>query len=203
MVVVMNETEVTINFQLQVLPDNSIIVPGCEPSSSLSSATLSYSLMLNGCHTPKVPVNLILDRIPGTYVKYGWDFNLGYNQTWLVFPPYGSSCPCEIKPDLYNMLRCLAKEIPEKEDPKPECAINEREFCNPDIKAGGGGPTSKDVYTDPAEGPTALGYGGLLPPIPPWARKSVDVCKLAGMQLIGDKPQEALKINNVLESILR
>jgi len=196
----MSQTDITISFQLQILPDHTIIIPGCEPTSALSSATLAYSMALNGCEHPKVPVNLILEKIPGSYIKYGWDFNLGYNQTWLVFPPYQTGCPCPFKPDWYDMLRCIAKDIPQPEEPKRECDINEREFCNIDIPVGGGSD-KKDAYVNPPEGASAIGYGGLLPKIPPWARKTVDFCKLANM------PPAPITTNqnvepNILDNIL-
>lgn len=190
---------IEISFQLQVLPDHSIIIPGCEPTSAISSAALSYSLALNGCQHPKVPIKLILDKIPGSYIKFGWNFNLGYNQTWLVFPPYMAGCPCDDKPDWYNMLRCIASEITDPIVVEKNCDVLEREFCNPEVKPGpsGGGGNS---YVNPAEGPSALGYGGILPPIPPWARKQVDYCKLAGM----DKEMKMMlqSSENILDSIL-
>ena len=197
----MSQTDITISFQLQVLPDNSIIIPGCEPTSALSSATLAYSLALNGCEHPKVPVSLILEKIPGTYLKYGWDFNLGYNQTWLVFPPYFTGCPCPDRPDWYDMLRCIAKDIPAPAEPDRSCDVNEREFCNIDIPEGGGSSPSKEAYVNPPEGADAIGYGGILPPIPPWARKKVNFCKLANMENTVTT-NDGITVNNILNSIL-
>jgi hypothetical protein len=197
----MSQTDITISFQLQVQADNTIIIPGCEPTTAISSAALSYSLALNGCEHPKVPVNLILEKIPGTYLKYGWDFNLGYNQTWLVFPPYYTGCPCPFKPDWYDMLRCIAKDIPESVSPEIPCDLLEREFCNPEIPVGGGEPDSLKAYQNPPEGPSALGYGGILPPIPPWAKKTVNFCKLAGMNENGNIVQDVM-VTNLLDSIL-
>lgn len=196
----MNQTDITISFQLQILADKTVIIPGCEPTSALSSASLSYSLSLNGCKNPKIPVSLILEKIPGTYIKYGWDFNLGYNQTWLVFPPYYTGCPCPYKPDWYDMLRCIAKDIPIEETRDESCDILEREFCNPDIQVGGGKPENADAYQVPPEGPSAIGYGGILPPIPPWARKTVNFCKLANMPDQAATPNN--QTNNILDSIL-
>lgn len=189
---------VEVSFQLQILADDTIIIPGCEPTSALSSATLSYSIALNGCEHPKIPVKLVLEKIPGTSVKYGWNFNLGYNQTWLVFPPYLASCPCPDRPDWYSMLRCIAKDIEEPVVQDKTCDVIDNDFCNNDIKPGPSGPQI-DPYSKPPEGASAIGMGGILPPIPPWARKSIDFCEKAGMNKVA---KQELKNINILDSIL-
>ena len=98
------------------------------------------------------------------------------------------------------MLRCIASEITDPIVVEKDCDVLEREFCNPEIKPGPSGGGGGDAYVNPPEGPSALGYGGILPPIPPWARKKVNFCKLAGM----DKEMKMMAPHdtNILDSIL-
>jgi len=159
---------ITQNLQLEIIPGaggGKILVPGCEPTTSLSSKALSSYLAKIGCGSALVDVSVALEHIPGSYIKFGINFNRGYRQKWFVLPPIGLDCPCEKYEDFYKILKSLANtELPLRED-YSMCDINGMGFCpSPDF--------------DTVEPPPASPYqpegtfpegAGVLPPVPPWA----------------------------------
>src|SRR6056297_591629 len=109
-------TNIDIHLQLEVMPNGKMLVPGCEPTSALSSTKLSSWLAESGCKNALVEVNEALERIPGSYLKYGRNFHRGTRQKWFVLPAIDPDCPCEEYPDYYGMLKELASEdIPVEE----------------------------------------------------------------------------------------
>ena len=161
----MDLPEKRIYLQLEVRADNKIIVPGCEPSSALSSKTLSAYMTRYGCGSAVVDLEVALAAIPGSFVKYGYNFNIGRNYKWFVLPPIDPSCPCVPYPDYYQILKDLATiEIPE-ETSYDQCNMNSLGFCpSPDFRDIPEPPTSP--YQP--EGTFPAGSAGVLPPAPPW-----------------------------------
>jgi hypothetical protein len=157
--------ETTISHQLEVIANNKVMVPGCEPTSALSSTTLSSYLAESGCGNALVDLEDALEAIPGSFVKLGANFNRGgFRQKWLVLPPIDTDCPCDEYPDYYDILRSLAsEELPVEED-FDSCDVIGQGFCpSPDFKDIEPPPT--DPYQE--EG-TFPGDVGVLPPVPPW-----------------------------------
>lgn len=157
---------ITQELQLEVRGNNKVLVPGCEPTSSLSSKALSaYMAAGKSCKNALVDLNDALQAIPGSYVKYGHNYNKGVRQKWYVLPPIEYNCPCEAHVDYYDILR----NIPGSETPVQEafdkCDLVGQGFCpSPDFDQMLPPPSS--TYSNEGEFPVV---GGVLPPVPPWA----------------------------------
>jgi hypothetical protein len=67
----------TVALKLEILANGKIIVPGCEPTSSLSSAALSSWMAAGGCGNAVVDLEDVLSAIPGSYVQLGANFGRG------------------------------------------------------------------------------------------------------------------------------
>lgn len=156
----------TIAWQLEVLPNQKILVPGCEPTSALSSRTLSAYLARHGCGSALVDVHVALAAIPGSFLKSGANYNRGgFRQQWFVLPPLKPYCPCEPYPDYYKILRGLASTELPVEESYDKCDINGMGYCpHPDFKLAPRPPV--DPYKPEGSFP---GQGGVLPPLPDWA----------------------------------
>jgi len=86
----------TIAWQLEVNPAGKILIPGSEPASDLSSRVLGAYLAKQGPINALVDVKVALAAIPGSYLKYGSNYNRGnMRQTWFVLPPLKPDCPCD------------------------------------------------------------------------------------------------------------
>lgn len=161
----------TIALQLEILPNNKLIVPGCEPTSALSSRVLSAYLAKQGCGNALVDVEAALLAIPGSFVKFGSNYNRGsMRQKWFVLPPLAPHCPCDSYPDYYKILKSLANEELPLEESFDSCDMNGMGYCpSPDFELAEPPPTSpyKNEGSFPAE-------GGVLPPLPSWQGGSYD-----------------------------
>jgi hypothetical protein len=163
----MSSTYITLNLQLEILPNNKVLVPGCEPTSALTSNKLSAWLSQFGCDEGAlVNVKDVLEAIPGSFVKYGANFNRGNRrQTWLVFPPIDLDCPCRSYDDWYAILKSLPKTDLTDEELK-DCANNDMGYCpSPDFNEVPAPP--KDPYKNEGDFPPGV---GVLPPLPPWSK---------------------------------
>lgn len=159
-------TETTISLQLEILANKKIMIPGCEPTSALSSNKLSSWLAKSGCGNGAL-VNLVdaLAAIPGSYVKYGSNYNRGgYRQAWFVLPGKDPDCPCDRQPDWYQVLRDLPKEEPEVVESYDACNIDGTGFC-PSPEFENVVPPPNRNYREEGSFPAGV---GVLPPIPPW-----------------------------------
>ena len=155
----------TISWQFEIWPGNKILVPGCEPTTALSSRTLSAYMAKHGCGSALVDVKVALAAIPGSFVKFGANFNRGgYRQKWFVLPPLEPYCPCDPYPDYYKILKSLANTELPVEESYDKCDINGMGYCpHPDFKLAE--PTPPNPYVK--EGAFPVG-GGVLPPLPSW-----------------------------------
>lgn len=155
---------INITLQLEVLPNRKILVPGCEPSSALSSRVLASYLAINGCGNALVDLDIALANIPGSTVKLGSNFNRGVRQQWFVLPPKDTDCPCADYTDWYDVLRSLADSELPVEESFDQCDVNGMGYCP--------SPGFEDELPPPynpykTEGSFPAGVG-VLPPVPPW-----------------------------------
>jgi hypothetical protein len=155
----------TISWQLEVRPGNKVLVPGAEPTSALSSRALSAYLAKHGFGSALVDLEVALAAIPGSFVKFGSNFNRGaYRQKWFVLPPYTPNCPCLKYDDYYKILKGLANEELPVEESFDKCDINGMGYCpHPDFQLQEPPPT--DPYKTEGSFPAE---GGVLPPLPAW-----------------------------------
>lgn len=159
---------VGVSLQLEVLANNKLLLPGCEPTSALSSNKLSSWLAASGCaNGALVNLNDALDAIPGSYVKYGFNFNRGgKRQRWFVLPPYNNDCPCAQRTDWYAVLRSLSREEAPEVEKFDSCDLIGMGYCpSPDFKTHQ--PPPPNPYRQEGTFPAGV---GVLPPIPPWGQ---------------------------------
>ena len=156
----------TISLQLEVIATDKVVVPGCEPTSALSSTTLSSYLAESGCGNALVDLQDALDAIPGSYVKYGINFGRGgFRQAWFVLPPVDTDCPCAEYSDWYEVLRQLANEEVPLEENYDACDTIGMGYCpSPDFDSIPEPPRSP--YKEEGVFPAGA---GVLPPVPPWS----------------------------------
>lgn len=112
---------------LQILPNMTIIIPGCEPPSSVSSLRFASWYNEIGCDGGQVKVQDVLDAIPGSTIIYGTNFGPGnWRQKWLRLPPLNNDCPCS-NVDYYGILKSLPKY--KVEEPAEVCDIETADWC--------------------------------------------------------------------------
>lgn len=159
------EYDKTLSLHLEVLAGNKVMVPGCEPTSALTSVKLSSWLQELGCGSALVDVQEALEAIPGSYLKFGTNFNRGnFRQRWLVLPAKGLGCPCDEVVDYYAILRSLARPPSEVTESYAACDVIGMGYCpSPDFDSI---PESEPDPYMPEH--TFPGQAGVLPPIPPW-----------------------------------
>lgn len=156
---------VTIEYQLEIISGNKIIIPGCEPTSSLTSAALSYNLAEFGCNNALLDVDAALAAIPGSYIKLGNNYNKGNTrQKWFVLPPVGVDCPCAGYEDYYNKLKNIADNSEQVDETIDYCNMNNMGYC-PSPEFDSVSAPKEDKYY--SEGSSAAD-AGVLPPVPPW-----------------------------------
>jgi hypothetical protein len=125
----MSTTTITVKNKLEIRPGNVISVPGCEPSTSLTSIALSAEL-LKHCHASIIPVEDVLRLIPGSRIVQVMRPRGAPGTGTGIFielpegPPHnGNVCPSECLPDWYAVLRANAHEEPVESVSNPkECA---------------------------------------------------------------------------------
>jgi len=133
---------IRIERKLEVIGNNKLIVPGCEPTSAVTSTTLmAYQQREGTCKNAVVNLQDALDAIPGSRIELGTNFN-SPRKKWFVLPPFDpEACPCAGEPDWYGVLKSLAQEeapITEKFD---YCNVIGMGYCpSPDFKKRTDGP---------------------------------------------------------------
>lgn len=166
---------ISIDIQLEILANKKIMIPGCEPVSSFTSPKLANMLSQSGCGGGAlVDLADVLNAIPGSYVRYGYNYNRGgYRQSWLILPGRTPGCPCATLEDWFTVLKKLPKKEPETTEEYDLCNMNSSGFCpSPDFKDAE--PPLKSPYRE--EG-GYFGDVGILPPVPPWSPESKFVTK--------------------------
>ena len=120
---------ISIANRLEVIGPDSVMVPGCEPTSAVTSDTLNRFWR---CRCALVPLAEALAAIPGSWVE--WQINNGQSngsrKKWFVLPPYYVDCPCVPMPDYYAILRSLPCDQTEEEPPEA-CSALYQGWCPP------------------------------------------------------------------------
>lgn len=153
--------DIQINYQLEVMPGDILYLPGCEPTSAVTSKTLN-AMIAQACPKSTVQLEDALKAIPGSYVKIGTNYNRrGVMQKWLVLPPKDASCPCPTNVDYFAILKSISSD----EEP-----IYDYSGC--DLVNGQSKYPSFADYTPPPKDPYVQEGSymdtGFLPPVPPW-----------------------------------
>lgn len=117
----MIETKITVQNKLEILAGNVILVPGCEPISSLTAIALARELAMH-CHASVIPVADVLRLIPGSRIVQVMRprGQPGSGTGLFIELPSGPShdgntCPENCVPDWYAILRENAS-VPQSDD---------------------------------------------------------------------------------------
>ena len=111
-------------YQLEIMANNRILVPGCEPTSAISNVRSSpYNPAKAFCDQAMVDVKHVLAAIPGSTIKYGSNFSKGGSrQRWLVLPPSNYDCPSQLT-DYYKILKTLPYYTAPVEEVNDLCGV--------------------------------------------------------------------------------
>lgn len=98
---------------------DQVVIPGCEPTSTITSDVL---LRFQRCCGATVPLDRALEAIPGSRVEFQTNNGIfaGYRKRWFVLPPIALDCECVQYPDYYQILKDLACETTQ-EEPVADC----------------------------------------------------------------------------------
>ncbi len=123
--------EIWIENRLEVIGTDTIIIPGCEPGSTVTSPTLyRYST----CPGVMVKLADALAAVPGSRIEFqinNGESN-GSRKKWFVLPPYNPDCPCQNPIDVYGILRGLAtKQEDITEEQFEYCQVIDQGFMPP------------------------------------------------------------------------
>ncbi|MCK9557754.1 MAG: hypothetical protein M0R50_06905 [Candidatus Cloacimonetes bacterium] len=114
--------------KLEVVGQDSVAIPGCEPEASFTTSSLSFLRM---CKSTYVKLSVALAAIPGSTIE--WQVNNaqsnGSTSKWFVLPPYNVDCPCTPMPDYYSILRSLGGSDDTVENNLPDCAVLDQGWC--------------------------------------------------------------------------
>ena len=105
--------EISIKFNVMPGPNGGVImVPGCEPTSTLTSTHMEADMQAHGvCKAAIASVNDVLAAIPGTYVERLPNMGWYSGRALLVFPARSQTCPCSTQQDFYKLLKGIGSEI--------------------------------------------------------------------------------------------
>tara|TARA_R110000751_G_scaffold60240_2_gene125894 strand:- start:332 stop:802 length:471 start_codon:yes stop_codon:yes gene_type:complete len=129
----MGLSDIKISYKLEILPNNKIMVPGCEPSSAITSDTLAR---FKRCSNVFITLENALTSLPGSYVVIGHNWGEGNRrQKWLVLPEIEPGCNdkgpdiCNPYNDFYEILRLNASSDSEVTSSFDACEVNGQGFC--------------------------------------------------------------------------
>lgn len=137
---------IVIERRLEVMPGNKIKVPGCEPTSTVTSTQMMAAMATEHlCKNSVVSLDKVLEAIPGSYIEFGDNFGAP-RQKWLVLPPYDpEACPPNNGGDWFKVIQSIDEDssvmaygscevnpidscsfgIPKKQEGSPDTYMNE------------------------------------------------------------------------------
>lgn len=93
-----------------------VMVPGCEPTSTLTSTTMQAEIMEQDlCDCSIVNVRDIMQAIPGSRLEFIPNNGREGTQQLLILPAVSLECPFPGRPDFYTIFRQLCRE-PSKDE---------------------------------------------------------------------------------------
>ena len=104
----------TIEFRFNIMTSDHggrVLIPGCEPSSTVSSYTMEAQMVKYGiCKGAVANVDDILAAIPGSRIEFIMNSGQPGTRRYLVLPPIDQTC-CTDKPDYYAIIKELGNEV--------------------------------------------------------------------------------------------
>jgi hypothetical protein len=137
--------DATFSRLLPILPNQTIMVPGCEFSTSVTSTTFDNDDLIQ-CRHPTVALQRALDHLPGSKVlKLAG--GTGINSGWFFQLPEGPALDCCGNPtDWYQILRDLSNDVPVEAPDYADCEVVN---YNPGRDNPSGSATAPAVRTSP------------------------------------------------------
>lgn len=124
-------SDITVANKLDVIGTDTIIIPGCEPQSALTSDTLARFIQCGGKATVKL--SDALAAIPGSTVEFQVNNGQsnGARRKWFVLPPLSMGCSCDWQDDHYRTLKELIPTEDEEDSEFSSCEVIDQGFCPP------------------------------------------------------------------------
>lgn len=114
---------ISVSRGMNVLPGGRIIIPGTEPSTTVTSTTLEVEIRKLGIPVPAIiTVKDALALIPGSRVELLENYGAPIQQLYIL-PEHNLDCPCEREADYYKIMRDNSR--PATEDEALELMNNE------------------------------------------------------------------------------
>lgn len=166
----MSYETIQIELRLDILPNNKVPVPGCEPISNITSRTLQQR---QHCQCVYVDLVDVLAAIPQARVEFGTNWgNGGYRKKWLILPPHSQIC-CIPYTDWYALLRTLCSDDVPVVERYAACDVIGQGFC-PSPGFDDPLPAPNDPYM--SEGHTPYSVSATLGNwVPPWQQLDATV----------------------------
>lgn len=123
--------DISYTYVFEVKPGDWVQVPGCEPTSEITSNTLNQFL---NCKHSLIKLTTVLNNIPGSFVEFSYNGG-NFRKKFLRLPPILPDCPCTNYPDYFEILRQL--DDPETPfTPPSDCdVVTQSSFCpSPDFR---------------------------------------------------------------------
>ena len=126
---------ITKSINLRVLGTNEVLVPGCEPTSTVTSTKLYQEMSEQGlCTSALAPLDAILEAIPGSVVVFIKNYG-GPPRKFLRLPAeVVGTCPCVGPIDFYQMIKDVSRDATVEEITELLCEAGEtvdQGFCRP------------------------------------------------------------------------
>lgn len=120
------DSTVTIALRLEIMGTDRVVVPGCEPTTEITSPTLANARN-QVCKNVTVDLQDALDAIPGSRIEFGDNWG-ATRKRWFVLPAVQQRC-CAYSPDYYKILRELPSAAPVEETRFDVCDTVGQGFC--------------------------------------------------------------------------
>lgn len=107
---------IKLEFRISIMRGDRILVPGCEPTSVLTSTTMAREMREDEvCAGSIVDLADVLEAIPEATIERIPNGGYSGNMKVLVLPAFDTDCPCTPRTDYYQILRNIGREATEEE----------------------------------------------------------------------------------------
>lgn len=119
---------ITTRLVLEVMGKDRVVIPGCEPTSTITSDVL---LRFQRCCGATVSLAKALEAIPGSSVEFQINSGIfaGYRKRVFVLPATDLNCGCDPKTDYYQILRDLACQAEDEPEDLEGCEPQDMGYC--------------------------------------------------------------------------
>ena len=127
-----NMRDISFANKLQILPSNKVLVPGCEPTSTVTSTQMAVEMReADVCNGALADLDAVLEAIPDAKVILLENFG-GPTHKLLQLPDIHLTCPCTSYEDYYAIIREVAGDVTEDDLDDiidASCGVLSQGFC--------------------------------------------------------------------------